>query len=61
MKLIRQGKIIKSGKVKEKKSNQFRLDDKQGDLPLLTEEDEMLVNIYRNSARGSSVNVSSPA
>ena len=31
------------------------------DLQLLTEEDEMLVNIYRNSARGSSNNVSSNA
>ena len=63
MKLISQGKIIKSGRVKEKKTNQFRLDEKQGfsDLQLLTEEDEMLVNIYRNSARGSSNNVSSPA
>ena len=59
MKLISQGKVIKSGRVKEKKSNQFRLDEKQGfsDLQLLTEEDEMLVNIYRNSARGSSNNI----
>lgn len=28
MKLISQGKVIKSGRVKEKKSNQFRLDEK---------------------------------